>query len=261
MSSLAPDAPAPAALSPWKSPGTLIVVVSGFLTSATCGWMIGRSYFGSDPSGPTRAVLARGALPLLHAQEETTRWEASQNEGITEIKKEVEELKKRLQTAQSEFVAKKQEFARLTSQKSTEEQRRKSAIDQIAKLQTIETAFKEANTERTKAEAAQMSSGGIQIDYAQWQKEWDALAKDALEKIRLAEEQLLSIKSSQPRWEASRDQLTADQKTEIKAAHEASLTTMKAASEAITTARGRLDQRMKEQAEQLERAIQEISKK
>jgi hypothetical protein len=43
-------------------------------------------------------------------------------------------------------------------------------------------------------------------------KEWNDMTKDALEKIKIAEGNLLSIKERQPGWEANRDKLTADQK-------------------------------------------------
>lgn len=229
--------------------------------AVTCGVMIGLSLNVSDTGEASRAALARGALPLLYAQEEIVRWEAAQNQGIAKLEQEVAALKVSLETAKGEFAAKEQELARLRSQMSTDEQRRRTAIDQAAKLQKIETAFKEADAERQKAEAAQMSSGGISIDYDQWQKEWDELSKDALEKIKLAEDQLADLKNKQPGWEAKRDNLTPDEKTEIKTAYEASEKSMKDATAAIMTAKEQLDTRMKEQAKQLDQAIQEIAKK
>ncbi len=56
---------------------------------------------------------------------------------------------------------------------SKAEDLKNNANAQIAKIQKIDTAFHEADAERRKAEAAQMSTSGIQINYDQWQKEWN----------------------------------------------------------------------------------------
>lgn len=189
------------------------------------------------------------------------KWGASQNQDIAKLQEKVDALKQSLKTAQSDFNKKKKELTSLELQMSTAEGRRKNANDQIAKVQKIETAFQAADAERRKADAVQMSTNGIEINYDQWQKEWNDMTKDALEKIKIAEGNLLSIKERQPGWEANRDKLTADQKAEIKAAHESSQTSVQTATEAIDTAKKQLEQRMKEQSEELERAIQEISKK
>lgn len=259
----------------WRSPLAMALYLPGFAAALLCGWSLA-SHFQPGKSATTfKTALAGGGLPLLHAQEEADlvrRAEAAaQNQDLASLTQAVSTLRTQLKQVQSQIEDSQKHLKDTEASIASAEARKQSYVAEKKRLEQVLEAFAKANTERQTAAKLTMHSalsfgtGMLSADdLTKWKTEWDTVTADAFVKIKSARTSVLDLQKLKTKWETDKDSLTAAQKAEFQGQlvtqQSTTESSLKAALEAAASAEKVLSAKIKEQAGQLDQALQNAAK-
>jgi hypothetical protein len=238
----------------FRSPLVISLISSAALAALFAGWHIsGRS--AEKKEAAPRHFLAPGFLPIIHARDELGMVLSSQNETVSRTRKQVEELRRDLDSEKAALLMIEKDIAAMNAAAQDASLAETTTRNRLEALNKILAAFKSAEQARASALKVPALSEAGNVSLERFQKEWEQDSAQAVTGLKTAEQALSDLEKNKAGWEARKASLTPQEKQDIKAAHEKTRKALEESNAAVAAAVDKLKKRFQDQQKELDAAL------